>query len=52
MAKHFQLSIADGSFTWARDQASIQREEQLDGLYVIRTSEPKKTLKAAAWVRT
>jgi transposase len=52
MAKHFQLSIADSSFTWSRDQASIQREEQLDGLYVIRTSEPKKALKAAACVRT
>jgi hypothetical protein len=52
MAKHFQLRIAEGSFTWSRDQASIQREEQLDGLYVIRTSEPKKALKAAACVRT
>jgi hypothetical protein len=52
MAKHFQLTIADGSFSWSRDEASMQREEQLDGLYVIRTSEPKKALSAAACVRT
>lgn len=39
MAKHFTLTIADGQFRWARNSESIQREVQLDGLYVIRTSE-------------
>jgi hypothetical protein len=32
MGKHFQLHIADNSFNWCRDQASITREEQLDGI--------------------
>lgn len=52
MAKHFQLTIADGTFTWERDTASLARETALDGLYVIRTSEPKRTLSAANAVRT
>jgi hypothetical protein len=52
MAKHFQLQIADGSFSWGRDEASIRREEGLDGIYVIRTSEPAQGLGAADCVRT
>jgi transposase len=51
MAKHFQLTIADGVFRWVRKEDAIHREEQLDGLYVIRTSEPKKRLSAANAVR-
>lgn len=52
MAKHFQLHIADGSFRWSRDETSITCEEQLDGIYVIRTSEPATVLAAADCVRT
>lgn len=52
MAKHFQLTIADGVFTWSRRAEAIEREEQLDGLYVIRTSEPKQRLSAADGVRS
>lgn len=52
MAKHFQLQIADNTFAWSRDAASIRREEQLDGIYVIRTSEPLADLPAADCVRT
>jgi transposase len=52
MGKHFQLHIEDNSFSWCRDQASITREEQLDGIYVIRTSEPSTTFPAADCVRT
>jgi transposase len=51
MAKHFQLTIADGVFRWARCQDAIAREEQLDGIYVIRTSEPKRRLSSADSVR-
>lgn len=51
MAKHFQLTIEDGAFSWQRKQASIERESQLDGIYVVRTSEPKKRLSAADTVR-
>lgn len=51
MAKHFQLTIEDGTFSWQRKQASIERESQLDGIYVVRTSEPKKRLSAEDAVR-
>jgi transposase len=52
MAKHFQLTIADGVFRWARREAVLAAEQQLDGIYVIRTSEPKKRLSAADSVRS
>jgi transposase len=52
MAKHFQLQIADNSFSWCRDDVSIRREEELDGIYVIRTSEPPTAFAAADCVRT
>lgn len=52
MAKHFQLDIADNSFRWCRDATTITREEQLDGIYVIRTSEPATAFPAADCVRT
>lgn len=51
VAKHFKLQISDGSFAYSRKEESIRREEQLDGIYVIRTSEPKQTLSAADTVR-
>jgi transposase len=52
MAKHFKLCIADGSFGWSRNEISVTREEQLDGIYVIRTSEPEAVFSSAACVRT
>jgi len=51
VAKHFRLTIEDGSFAWNRDHVSIDRETQLDGIYVIRTSEPEKRLSAEDSVR-
>jgi transposase len=51
MAKHFRLTIGEGTFAWQRDQQSIQRETQLDGIYVIRTSEPETELSADDAVR-
>jgi len=51
MAKHFQLAIEDNAFSWERKQASIERELQLDGIYVVRTSESKKRLSAEDAVR-
>jgi transposase len=51
MGKHFRLTIEDGQFQWARKTEAIQREEALDGIYVIRTSEPKESLSAAETVR-
>ena len=51
MAKHFEPTIADGVFRWARREDSIQRETQLDGIYVVRTSEPKSCYSAEDTVR-
>jgi transposase len=52
MAKHFTLTIGDGSLKWARKQEEISKEELLDGIYVIRTSEPSERLTAADGVRS
>jgi len=38
MAKHFEIGIDGGRLSWTRREAEIQREAQLDGFYVIRTS--------------
>jgi len=51
MSKHFSLQIGDGTFAWARKQASIDQEAALDGIYVIRTSEAAEHLSAADAVR-
>ncbi len=50
MAKHFELAIADTSFSYTRNGASIQKEAALDGFYVLRTSVPAETLDTAAVV--
>jgi transposase len=52
MAKHFSLTIRDGSLEWSRKQEEITREELLDGIYVVRTSEPSERLTAADGVRS
>ena len=44
MGKHFQLHIEDDSFHYERKSANIEREQSLDGIYVIRTSVPKEAL--------
>jgi transposase len=52
MAKHFTLTIRDGCLGWSRKQDAIANEEMLDGIYVIRTSEPADRLTAADGVRS
>ncbi|MCY3768526.1 MAG: hypothetical protein OXG56_04035, partial [Gammaproteobacteria bacterium] len=37
MAKHFRVTITEDGFSWNRDQAGIDQEAALDGIYVIRT---------------
>src|ERR1700687_3532528 len=44
MGKHFQLRIEEDSFHYQRKTANIEREESLDGIYVIRTSVKKQAL--------
>src|SRR5512147_415792 len=52
MAKHFTLTIRDGHLGWARKADAIRDEELLDGISVIRTSEPAARLTAADGVRS
>ena len=52
VAKHFETIIADGQFDYKRRQEAIQREAELDGIYVIRTSEPESSLSAEQTVRS
>jgi Transposase DDE domain len=51
VAKHFQLTIADGRFAYARDEQAISAEAALDGFYVLRTSVPVDELPPQAVVR-
>jgi hypothetical protein len=51
MAKHFECTIQAGVFRWSRREESIRREAELDGIYVVRTSEPAKRISAADAVR-
>ena len=52
MGKHYSCTIGNGTFRWSRCPASIEKEAKLDGIYVIRTSEPKERLSAEDTVRT
>jgi hypothetical protein len=48
--KHFHTTITDTSFTFGRNQANIDAEARLDGIYVLRTSVTAETLDAAGVV--
>jgi hypothetical protein len=52
MGKHFKLEIGEGAFAFTRNRETIAREEALDGIYVIRTSERAQTLSADQAVRS
>lgn len=52
MAKHFVLTIEDSLLRFERDEKSIQRESDLDGIYIVRTSEKKAALSTGDTVRT
>jgi hypothetical protein len=46
VGKHFELTITEDSLSWRRKSESINREAQLDGLYVVRTSLAAETMSA------
>ena len=50
VGKHFHLTITDTGFTYHRDQAAIDAEAALDGIYVLRTSVHTDALDPAAVV--
>jgi transposase len=51
VGKHFRLTIDDNLLQWERKQRAIEQEAELDGIYVIRTSESSETLSADNAVR-
>jgi transposase len=51
VAKHFELVIADNSFTFERKREAIDAEAALDGIYVIRTSVDAARMDSADCVR-
>lgn len=52
MQKHFELTIEEEMLSYQRNQASIAQELELDGIYVVRTSEPKEHLSPHQVVRS
>jgi transposase len=52
MGKHFRVTIKEGHFSYKRREDSIRKEQELDGIYVIRTSEPSRNLSREEVVRT
>ena len=51
VTKHFDTSITDDSFSFARHHAAIAAEAALDGIYVLRTNLPAAQSDATATVR-
>jgi hypothetical protein len=51
VAKHFDLQIQDGSFSYERKTEQIEAEAALDGIYVLRTTCPTGQLTSQAVVR-
>jgi transposase len=52
VGKHFECQIGNGSFQWSRREDSIAQEAELDGIYVLRTSEPAERLSTEDTVRS
>jgi transposase len=52
VGKHFALTIEERGFEFHRLEKQIAAEAALDGLYVIRTSVPKKQMTSAEAVRS
>jgi Transposase DDE domain len=50
MAKHFAMTITDTDVAFVRNQASIDAEARLDGIYVLRTTLAQDRLDTAAVV--
>jgi len=52
MGKHFILTMEDNRLAFKRNEESIRREADLDGIYIVHTSESSDELSAADTVRT
>jgi transposase len=51
MGKHFQIHIEENTFSYQRKQAHIDKEESLDGIYVVRTNVPAEVFSSEQAVR-
>jgi transposase len=51
MSKHFELTITDNDFSFARNIEQINAEAALDGIYVVRTSVNREALDASSTVK-
>ena len=51
VAKHFVTTITDETFTFRRDEDKIADEQQLDGLYIVRSNVEPEQFDAAQTVR-
>jgi len=51
VGKHFAVMIEDGASSFSPKEKSIRRESELDGIYVIRTSESAERICAEGTVR-
>ncbi len=52
VGKHIKLTIEDNKLEFERDEASIEREAHIDGIYIIRTNESATVRSAEDTVRT
>lgn len=52
VSKHFELDIAQGAFSYVLKEDAIAAEAALDGIYIIRTSETKRSLSTDEVVRS
>ena len=52
MAKHFRWTVREERLVYERDHERVDAEARLDGLYVLRTSEPAQRLSPEDTVRT
>jgi hypothetical protein len=52
MAKHYQLTISEGTFSYTRDHDAITAEAALDGIYVVRTNVTADRLNAGEVVES
>jgi len=52
VAKHFETTIENSLFSYSRCEDAIRQEAEIDGIYVIRTSEPGERLSPEDTVRS
>ena len=50
VGKHYDITITDTTFTWARNQERIEREAELDGFYVIRAKVLSRRCQRPTWL--